>query len=148
MTLTYYNNASDTRTINKSISEVMTASGELYGISDILKPVLKVKQYAGNYVYIQEFDRYYYISDVSIEKGFYYISCTVDVLYTYRSTINNSIQTAVRSESTGSTLIPDQSYQLNSRNDNIIQQFGSGLPFAESSLTSTNKTFLIGVKAT
>lgn len=87
-------------------------------VSSLLSPVITIadtKQTGAiplyNYAYIADFDRYYFIDDVSWSQGIWSLSMHVDVLGTFRNDILNSRQYVVRSASQSNPYIPDTVYQ-------------------------------------
>lgn len=96
MKLKIYNNNSNGTVINKNITLINVLDFNLKSDNSILQPILILKNYTdGNYCYIEEFKRYYYINDVRVLKGgLYELHLNVDVLMTYKDTIiNNPITT-------------------------------------------------------
>lgn len=83
--LKIFTNQSNQNVINKKIFLVTELKCTFRDDIDILKPVLIVKNYTGgNYCYVSDFDRYYYIDDVRVLKGgVYQLFCSVDVLRSY-----------------------------------------------------------------
>ena len=83
--LTIYMNKSDQNVINKRIDLVSELKCKFKDDIDILNPTLLIKNYTGgNYCYISDFERYYYIDDVGLLKGgVYQLHCSVDVLKSY-----------------------------------------------------------------
>ena len=97
MELKIYNNNSNTNVLNKNITLVSTLDFSLKIDNSILQPVLILKNYSnGNYCYIEEFKRYYYITDIKLlTGGLYQLQLEVDVLMTYKDIIiNNPISTS------------------------------------------------------
>ena len=97
MELKIYNNNSNTNVMNKNITLVSTLDFSLKIDNSILQPVLILKNYSnGNYCYIEEFKRYYYITDIKLlTGGLYQLQLEVDVLMTYKDIImNNPISTS------------------------------------------------------
>lgn len=90
--LKIYTNKSDQNIVNKEIDLVSDLSCTFKDDIDILNPVLLVKNYSGgNYCYISDFKRYYYIDDVGLLKGgVYQLHCSVDVLKTYATELENA----------------------------------------------------------
>lgn len=87
-------------------------------VSSLLSPVIDIadtKQTGAiplyNYAYIADFDRYYFIDDVSWSQGIWSLSMHVDVLGTFRNDIMNSRQYVIRSASRSNPYIPDTAYQ-------------------------------------
>ena len=89
MELQIYNNNSNTNVINKNITLVDTLEFNLKADNSILQPILVLKNYnSGNYCYIKEFKRYYYINDIRVlNGGIYQLQLDVDVLMTYKNEI-------------------------------------------------------------
>ena len=97
MELKIYNNNSNTNVLSKNITLVDTLDFSLKKDNSILQPVLILKNYVdGNYCYINEFNRYYYITDIKLlTGGLYQLHLEVDVLMTYKDVImNNPITTS------------------------------------------------------
>lgn len=90
--LKIYTNKSDQNVINKDKTVVSTMKCTFKDNIDILNPVLLIKNYTGgNYCYILDFERYYFIDDVSLLKGgVYQLHCSVDVLQSYATELENS----------------------------------------------------------
>ena len=96
MELQIYNNNSNTNVLNKNITLVNTLDFSLKIDNSILQPVLILKNYSeGNYCYIKELKRYYYIRDIKLlSGGLYQLQLDVDVLMTYKDIImTNPIST-------------------------------------------------------
>ena len=96
MELKIYNNNSNNNVLNKNLTLVDTLEFNLKIDNSILQPVLILKNYSqGNYCYIKEFKRYYYITDIKLlTGGLYQLQLDVDVLMTYKEIImNNPITT-------------------------------------------------------
>ena len=96
MELKIYNNNSNNNVLNKNIALVDTLEFNLKIDNSILQPVLILKNYSqGNYCYIKEFNRYYYITDIKLLPGrLYQLQLDIDVLMTYKSDImTNPIST-------------------------------------------------------
>lgn len=90
--LTIYTNKSNQNVINKRIDLVSELKCKFKDDIDILNPALLVKNYkGGNYCYISDFERYYYIDDVGLLKGgVYQLHCSVDVLKSYADDLENA----------------------------------------------------------
>lgn len=83
--------------------------------SSIINPVLEiatVSPIAFNYCYIPAFSRYYYIDDIEFNRGLWVISCSVDVLASYKSTIGNTTCYVTRSSSQYDGDIVDDLYPM------------------------------------
>ena len=63
MNISLYKNSSDSRCINKKITLVSSMTGNLKNESSIINPTILIEtdNIDFNYLYIQEFKRYYYV---------------------------------------------------------------------------------------
>ena len=89
MKLQIYNNNSNTNVLTKKITLINTLEFIFKVDNSILQPILILKNYSsGNYCYIKEFKRYYYITDIRVlTGGLYQLQLEVDVLMTYKDKI-------------------------------------------------------------
>ena len=92
MNVTFYNNLSNHNVINKRLEEINTLSFSFKENSNIINPSLILKNYeGGNYCYIDELERYYYVKDIDLlGNGLFKINCEIDVLMSYKEDIINS----------------------------------------------------------
>ena len=91
MTVTFYNNLSNYNVVNKSLEKINTISFTFKENSNIITPSLILKNYEeGNYCYIEDLKRYYYIKDIELlSNGLVRLICEIDVLMSYKEDINN-----------------------------------------------------------
>lgn len=92
LSVTLYNSSSPVEKIGKTLTAGGTYSCCLKDTTSILNPVLIIRTsdpvYNYNYLYIQEFNRYYFINDIkSVNNNVWEISAHVDVLETYKAAI-------------------------------------------------------------
>lgn len=97
MNITLYNMTSEANCIGKTKTAVYpTMSGYLRNESSRNNPVITIEASAGglstcNYMYIEEFNRYYFVTDiVSVRTGVVDIYGKVDVLESFKTDILNS----------------------------------------------------------
>ena len=113
MVVTLYTNSGDTRQLNKNLAVVATISNcQINDTCTILRPVLRFElsasYLAANYVYIPNFNRYYYITDITILNGNQTeITGHCDVLMSFWNSFKNSPCTAGRSSSNYDDYIDD-----------------------------------------
>lgn len=119
-TADFYKNDDDPKVVNKTLGNAITsATCSPYGTVDIVAPVLELDYNANvlecNYCYISDFNRYYFINDISVSPANKMIvSCSVDVLKTYSGSIGNLKACITRSESIGGpTYIIDDRLPIN-----------------------------------
>ena len=90
MTIKFYQNSSEPIAVDKALLELIEVEGALRESSSIVDPILNVSDlydYVGsiNYAYIEEFDRYYFVKNItSVRENLWRMSLHVDVLYTYQ----------------------------------------------------------------
>jgi hypothetical protein len=80
----------DVRQITKLMTDGVEVTGTLRDKCDVLNPELLVKTDVRkfNYVYIEEFKRYYYVKDITqYRQGMWVVKLKVDVLMSYRDAI-------------------------------------------------------------
>ena len=93
MTVKFYKSSEDPNIIKKDIGDsVLTLNTvKIKDSSNILYPVLELdydsKIFTATYCYIQEFSRYYFIDNIEVQQQRIFVSCSVDVLYTYKDSI-------------------------------------------------------------
>ena len=92
MNVIFYNNLSNYNVVNKRLEEINTLSFVFKENSNIISPSLILKKYeGGNYCYIEELKRYYYVKDIDLlENNLFKINCQIDVLMSYKDDINKS----------------------------------------------------------
>lgn len=93
MDITFYNNRSEKNKINKTLETPFTLSGDLKGETSVINPVIMIEHgnpTGYNYAYIPEFNRYYFISEItSVRTGLWRVSMVVDVLMSFKTQIMN-----------------------------------------------------------
>lgn len=98
MTVTFYKNSSDNNVLDKSITPAFTnpITGTLREKTSMLNPSILFEISPSslkdvNYMYITEFDRYYFIEDIIADSnGLTRVVGRVDVLMSYADSIKNS----------------------------------------------------------
>lgn len=131
MYVTFYKCADDPKKINKTLTEI----GSLKNITieptetiSILRPVLVMaynSNYLGaNYVYISEFNRFYFCTISVSPAQRCVISCIVDPLYSFKTDLLKIPVTVIRSESAGVNYVPDKQLPVDpSRFELWVQPF-------------------------
>lgn len=92
MKATFYNNASDERYLNKSITaKYSNIDVEVITPASIVRPSFRLSSgllgQSVNYVYVKELERYYYIRNWTMDNGFVILECEVDVLMSFKKAI-------------------------------------------------------------
>lgn len=107
----YKNNSSDIET-DKSLTHVITISGTLKDECSIVYPEIIVagnsKIITANYAYIPEYNRYYFIENITIVKnGLYRLSLHTDVLMSFKKYIRGMYAIVARSSDNSNMYIID-----------------------------------------
>lgn len=103
-----YNYSGEPNRLDKSLGgTTLTLTGTLKEGADVINPVIEFYDTGGenldlndyNYMYIEKFGRYYFITDIIVDRtNVVFISGHVDVLNTYKTEIKNLQAMATRSE--------------------------------------------------
>lgn len=155
--VTFYKTFDQRNVINKTLLNAYTTTAELYDNTDIFNPELKLawsNSYATayNFFYIQEFNRYYFLDDVVAEPGgAARVKGSVDVLYSYRNSLNYdkiTITRAYNSISTGGakpTYIVDSKLPVIAQRDIEIYEFEGQTPFNLSTAGNDSWNFVLNI---
>ena len=110
------NNQEELNKISKSPVTVMTLNGTLREETDLVDPIINV-EYSGtltnvNYMYIQEFSRYYFITKIeSVRTNLWRIYAHCDVLKTYSEAILGTPCVVARSENRYNLYLNDSAFK-------------------------------------
>lgn len=139
MTAILYNNVSDSREINKNLTELSTINITLYLDTNVATPVFKVKNFINNanYMYVPDLHRYYYINNQTLSNQCVYLHCSVDVLMSYKTDILNSECLISRSEIDYNDNIVDTLAPITENTVYTVKNFGENI--------KTTEHFIIGV---
>lgn len=122
--------------VNKTsyISNRFTLEGSLRNESSVIDPVIIIEKtnpalYHYNYMYIEEFQRWYFINDIiSLRNNLWEIHAHVDVLHTWGGDIGNMEATIDKAESEGlaNLYYDDGSFIMDCRNNVYVKEFPNG----------------------
>ena len=104
MTIVLYNCVAEKDRLDKSsgLTQVTTLTGYLREKTNVTDPEIVIEQSnlpTFNYFYIQDFNRYYFLTDIiSVSTGLWRISGHVDVLYSFRLSIEGLQVKVARNE--------------------------------------------------
>lgn len=113
--ITFYSFSKKDNSTKQPASGGTTLSCEIKNQSSILTPYLMINTVISNpsslnYAYIPDYGRYYWVTDWSWDRGFWYCNLAVDVLATYKTQIGSSTQYVVRAASSYNLAIADAKY--------------------------------------
>lgn len=121
---------SDPNKIGKSKTTLSSLSGTLRANTSIIDPVIVIEgslPATANYLYINEFERYYFINNiVAINSDLYEVHCHVDVLDSFASEILANMAVVARQEFKYSLYVDDQMYKVYQNPEITTQVFPSG----------------------
>ena len=131
MEIILYNNKSEKNKIGKDITLVATLTGSIKEPSSLIRPQIVIEYSdptAFNYVYISEFGRYYYVSDVTIlNTNILMISLVVDVLESFKTSILSQHVIIDKNQNVFSNYLPDSNLLTLVKTKTDIVNFPSGL---------------------
>lgn len=107
-------------TAQPNLTGLTPVSCKLKSPSSLLAPVLEIQQspstqgtmVTANYAYLQEFNRYYFITNINFSGNLLILSLKVDVLASWKSAITASSQYVLRSASAWNGFIKDTKYPI------------------------------------
>lgn len=132
MNLTLYVNNSEKNKIGKNLTNDFPLFGTLRDVTNIINPVILIElndigNY--NYCYIPDFNRYYFITDITvIRTGLFAISLMVDVLESFQTDIKNLSVILLNTQNVGSSnYLPSPVFRNNVKSKTDILNFPNGL---------------------
>lgn len=142
MEMYLYKNKSDKRYLNKSITQVGTITNlYLKGDTEVVDPEIILDDFPNdvNYCWLSEFNRYYYLIDVTCTNGQFITKWHVDVLMTFKDDIKRNKALIQRNTNYNDLYLQDNEFKIEQYTNDRYLKFNS-TPFN----TSTN-TFLMAV---
>lgn len=132
MNIILYVNNSEKNKIGKNLTNDFSISGTLRDATNIINPVILIElNEIGNYnyCYISSFNRYYFITDITVMRtGLYAISLMVDVLESFKTDIKNLSVILLNTQNVGvNNYLPSPVFRNNVKAKTDIINFPSGL---------------------
>lgn len=117
MNAKFYENKSDERYINKSITlKYDNIPIEVLNPTNIIRPTLKVSSgligQSVNYLYIADLERYYFIRNWNMQNGHITLDCEVDVLCSFKQDIYKQNVIVKRNEYKYNMYLEDEKMKL------------------------------------
>lgn len=125
-------NSSPKEQLDKNLSTLASVSGTLKESTSIINPVIKIQcdvsDFANcNYMYIPEFDRFYFVTDItSISDTIAEFSGHVDVLTTYKDQIRSNSAIVRRQENSWNLYLNDGSFKVYQNPMVLTKSFPNG----------------------
>ena len=140
MNIYLYKTADEANRLEKTLSAEIALTGALREECDILSPEIKIESTANlatyNYCYIPEFGRYYFAEFKIVRTGLWTVSCSVDVLMSYRDGIKALSAIAGRSANSINYYISDGKQEVLSQARVQTKLFPKGFSGATYILTT------------
>lgn len=133
MDIILYKNSSPNNYLEKTLTNAVTISGTFRTTSSIIDPefIIEISNPSKyNYLYIAEFERFYYINNIeSVKNKLWNIQCHVDVLNTYRSQIlaHQAIIDKQSSATNSDLYLDDGDFVVKNKKSVEIERFPNGL---------------------
>ena len=131
MQVNFYKTSDDKKKLNKTLTLVKVLDCKLKESCSIVEPTITInsRNYDTwmdcNIIFIPRFNRYYYIQSIDVSNdGMISISCHVDVLLTYKESLNNITALVARNEYLYSPYIEDSQLKLQSERVREVKQIG------------------------
>lgn len=148
MICTLYTNFSDNRVLDKRITQIAEISGKIKGDCLTTAPTIIIQNRDMtniNYIYINDFNRYYYISEIKVMTGgVIELSCKVDVLMSFKTEIKQLKVNVLRYENTSPTFLADTRIPLYSDTVQKVIEFPDNI-FNLDNPIETDKNFLLSI---
>lgn len=136
MRVILYNNKSDNNVVNKQIVRIKNMSNVIIKEdSSVINPVFIIKNIErqniikSNYLFSDEFSRYYYINNiVAINGGMFEMHCSIDVLFTYKNEIKRLTTLIDRQENVFNNYIVDNELPLRCERELDVKKIGTISP--------------------
>lgn len=139
MTVNLYKTSSDPRMLSKALTAVGSYACKPYRDASVTTPqiLLRVDSAALsgiNYMYIPDFGRYYWVTDVTfLTGGRAVVSGSVDVLMTYAAGIRGLGVNIDRAQGQTENYIPDTSQGFTNSSETTVYKSADPLLYAETS---------------
>jgi len=139
MTITLYHTISEQDALIKTLTSASSdVTATVRDAVDILSPILRIQQTVRldsyNYLYILEFDRYYWIRDIVIDRtGLSELHCECDVLMSHASEILacNAVFDRTANADIANVETADGLQRLQADQDIDYYEFDNGLTYPE-----------------
>lgn len=130
MTIKLYDNRSPVNQVNKDIVQTDVLTGTLREESSVLRPTITIEKSSPigfNYVYIEEFARFYFIEELTmVRNGLIRLQLKVDPLMSFSAGIKSNKAMIRKSASNFNVLINDGSLRAYQNDLYTYKEFPNG----------------------
>lgn len=116
MNIKLYKTATQVNAITKTLTDEISLTGTLKDETDILKPTVLITSTSNlssyNYMYIPEFNRYYFIELKVLRTNLYEIKGKCDVLFSHKTEILNNTAIIARQEKIYNMYLGDSNFKI------------------------------------
>lgn len=125
-------NKSEREKLSKSVTDIITVSGELKAETSIIDPVIMIECDLNavincNYMTIPSFGRSYFVNNIrSIRSGLVEFSCHVDVLSSFANQIRDNTAIIRKQENDWNLYLNDGSFKIYQNPNVLTKAFPSG----------------------
>lgn len=121
MNISLMYNKSEIERVVKELSIISEMKGSLKEGASVIDPIIIIQGtpattqqiVSSNYLYIEDFGRYYFINDISsVRTNLWELSCHVDVLQTYAEQIKEQTAIIQRQENKWNLYLNDGSFKV------------------------------------
>lgn len=148
MQLTYYNNKSDKRYVNKNIEQITLQDHPnpvniiLLDNTSIFRPTFRVKDVdiymTANYCYVDTLRRYYFINNITLSQGYAFLECECDVLMSWKDALLDQNVIVSRQEEHWDLYQNDEKYKIEQYTAKRTIPFENGFDYS-------TQEFVLGV---
>lgn len=140
MNINFYRINEEKNKINKILTSPITITGKLIDKISIVNPIIEISLNTNisltNYCYIEAFNRYYFITDITVNDKTMIMSLHCDVLMSFKNDILTSKATIVRTY-TGNKYLKDNRIVQTSKINRQVKKIGTGF--------TTNEKFIVQI---
>ena len=125
-----YKTSSPENAITKTLTNEISLTGTLKENIEILNPVVMIKSSTNlsgyNYMYIPDFDRYYWLKTDIERDSIWKVSGNVDVLFSHKTEILNNNAVIERQANSYNLYLNDNIFKVYNKVNLVTKNFNSG----------------------
>lgn len=130
MIISLYNNKSEKIVVDKDITKVADLNANIKTSCSVVNPVFEFSGNelpAYNYIYCEQLGRYYYVNEIkSITGNVWEISCSCDVLMSYKTDFRKLTAIIARQEHNSNLYYNDGTFRCYQNPKKILKEFPNG----------------------